>query len=79
MFRYLKGTTNCGLCFKKDDNSDLGLIVHSDADWASEVRDSRSTVPLGMCVRVRVALSFHGRVENNLLLHCLPVRQNAWP
>lgn len=48
VFRYLKGTTNRGLCFKKDDASNLGLIVHSDADWAGEVSDRRSTT--GYCV-----------------------------
>lgn len=44
----LKGTTDRGLCFKKDDTGELGLIVHSDADWASEVTDRRSTT--GYCV-----------------------------
>ena len=47
VFRYIKGTTDRGLCFKKDDTSPLGLIVHSDADWASEVSDRRSTT--GYC------------------------------
>lgn len=47
VFRYLKGTTDRGLCFKKDDAGKLGLIVHSDADWASEVTDRRSTT--GYC------------------------------
>ena len=47
VFRYLKGTTDRGLCFKKDDTDKLGLIVHSDADWASEVTDRRSTT--GYC------------------------------
>ena len=46
MFRYLKGTDR-GLCFKKDDTGELGLIFHSDADWASEVTDRRSTT--GYC------------------------------
>lgn len=48
VFRYLKGTTNRGLCFKRDDTDALGLIVHSDADWAAEVTDRRSIT--GYCV-----------------------------
>ena len=48
VFRYLRGTTDRGLCFKKDHKNDLGLIVHSDADWASDATDRRSTT--GYCV-----------------------------
>lgn len=48
MFRYLKGTAEQELCFERDDTQNLGLIVHCDADWASEVTDRRSTT--GYCV-----------------------------
>lgn len=48
VFRYLKGTTNRGLCFNKESTDALGLTVHSDADWASEITDRRSTT--GYCV-----------------------------
>lgn len=47
MFRYLKGTSGHGLCFKRDDTDTLRLIVHSDADWASEITDRCSTT--GYC------------------------------
>lgn len=30
------------MCFKRDDTDALGLVVHSDADWAAEVTDQRS-------------------------------------
>jgi len=41
VFRYLKGTAEQDLCFKK--TGPLGLRVYSDADWASDVTDRRST------------------------------------
>lgn len=44
---YLKGTTNHGPCFKKDDTDVLGLIVHNDADWAADVTDRHNTI--GYC------------------------------
>lgn len=55
VFRYLKGTTNYGLCFKKDDKSQLGLVVHSDADWASDASDRRSTT--GYCASLSTGSS----------------------
>ena len=48
VFRYLKGTAEQALCFKRNDTNKLGLKVYSDADWASEGADRRSTS--GYCV-----------------------------
>ena len=48
VFRYLKGTTEQGLCFRRNDTEKLGLRVYSDADWASDPADRRSTS--GYCV-----------------------------
>lgn len=48
VFRYLKGTAEQSLCFKRNDTSKLGLKVYSDADWASERSDRRSIS--GYCV-----------------------------
>lgn len=42
VLRYLKGTKDYELCFKKTDE-DLNLIAFSDSDWASSVEDRRST------------------------------------
>ena len=44
--RYLKGTIEYELCFKKSDEN-LNLIAFSDSDWASSVEDRRSTT--GYC------------------------------
>lgn len=43
VFRYLKGTTEQGLYFRRNDTEKLGLRVYSDADWASDSADRRST------------------------------------
>lgn len=48
VFRYLKGTAEQSLCFKRNDTSKLGLKVYSDADWASERADRHSIS--GYCV-----------------------------
>ena len=48
VLRYLKGTAEQELCFKRNETEKLGLRVYSDADWASDVTDRRSTT--GYCV-----------------------------
>ena len=46
VLRYLKGTVDYELCFKKSD-ADLQLTAYSDSDWASCLEDRRSTT--GYC------------------------------
>lgn len=46
VLRYLKGTVNYELSFRKTDEV-LSLIAFSDSDWASSVEDRRSTT--GYC------------------------------
>ena len=41
IFRYIKGTINYGLLYKKDGNCDL--VGYADADWAGDVNDRKST------------------------------------
>ena len=41
ILRYLKGTTNLGLLYKPEDVSDL--VGYSDADWAGDTNDRKST------------------------------------
>lgn len=50
VFRYLKGTVEQQLCFRRNDTERLGLSVYSDADWASDTKDRRSTS--GYCVNL---------------------------
>lgn len=47
---HLKGTMNKELCYKKTGGH-LGLIAYSDADWASDSSDRRSTTRscFGLC------------------------------
>ena len=40
IFRYVKGTLNHGLWYKRTEN--MKLIAYSDADWAGNVDDRRS-------------------------------------
>ena len=42
IFRYLKGTTSLGLLYTKRANQD-GLVGYSDADWAGDCNDYKST------------------------------------
>ena len=46
--RYLKGTIEKVLCYRKCDNEGLGLRAYSDADLAADVTDRCSTT--GYCV-----------------------------
>lgn len=47
VLRYLKGTIDYELCFKKC-NGDLNLVAYSDSDWASSLEDRRSIT--GYCL-----------------------------
>lgn len=47
VLRYLRGTADKQLCFRKSGES-LGLLAYSDADWAADTSDRRSTT--GYCV-----------------------------
>ena len=46
--RYLKGTSEKEMCFTKTPNEKLQLHAYSDADWAADTTDRRSTT--GYCV-----------------------------
>ena len=48
IFRYLRGTTNLGLLYKKSSSNEL--IGFSDADWGGDVKDFRSTS--GYCFEI---------------------------
>ena len=43
ILRYLKGTVNFGLCYSYNDLAEKELIGFSDADWAGDVTDRKST------------------------------------
>ena len=36
VLRYLRGTTERELCFRRNDSEKLGLLAYSDADWAAD-------------------------------------------
>jgi transposase InsO family protein len=48
IFRYLRGTTDLGLLYKK--SSPAELIGYSDADWGGDIQDSKSTS--GYCFEI---------------------------
>ena len=43
IFRYLKGTSNYGLLYSKNDDAAGTMFGYSDADWAGDVNDRKST------------------------------------
>lgn len=47
VLKYLKGTNDKMLCYRKCDEG-LRLVAYSDADWAGDANDRRSTS--GYCV-----------------------------
>lgn len=47
MLRYLRGTSDKKLCYRKCDEN-LGIHAYTDANWAGDVNDRRSTT--GYCV-----------------------------
>ena len=50
VLRYLKGTADKGLTFRKNNTENLGIHAYSDADWAADANDRRSTT--GYCVNL---------------------------
>ena len=49
-FKLSQGTADKGLSFKRNDSEELGIQAYSDADWASDTSDRRSTT--GYCVNL---------------------------
>lgn len=43
ILRYLNGTLNYGLMYEKNEDKNDGLIGYSDADWAGDTGDRKST------------------------------------
>ena len=43
ILRYLKGTINYGLMYSNNDENDDTIIGYSDADWAGDANDRKST------------------------------------
>ena len=60
ILRYLKGTSSRGLLFGKNDN--LELLAYTDADWAGDRDDRKST--FGHFTIVGGNLVIHGEVRN---------------
>lgn len=48
VLRYVRGTKNKELCFRRNNSKSLGLVAYNDADWAGDTTDRRSTT--GYCV-----------------------------
>ena len=43
ILRYLKGTIDYGLMYSKNGKNDKMITRYSDADWAGDVNDKKST------------------------------------
>lgn len=43
LMRYLKGSVDCGLFYKKTENKEMNIDVYSDADWAGDTKSRKST------------------------------------
>lgn len=70
--RYLKGTIDHGIFYKKGDSS-LKLLAFMDSDYASDLDDRRSTLDLYLCWELEL---FQGHQRNNLWFLFLIRRHN---
>lgn len=59
ILRYLKGTSGRGILFWK--NNHLDLMAYTDADWAGNRDDRRSTSSTSLCLEV---ILLHGKPRN---------------
>ena len=73
ILRYLRGTCYYGLLYMKDTPAEL--IGYSDADWAGDVGDRKSTSTY-IYTFWEMLLSV-GKVANNPLWLCLPPKQST--
>ena len=65
VLRYIKGTLNYGLIYKRNDG--LSLYGYTDADWAGDVDDRRSTSG-GVFMLGTKCVSWHSRKQNSVTL-----------
>jgi hypothetical protein len=65
ILRYLKGTTNTGLCF--DGSLPLKLVGYCDADWGSHKEDRKSIIGYVYLI-CGVAISWKSKVHSSVAL-----------
>ncbi|GAU41877.1 hypothetical protein TSUD_367420 [Trifolium subterraneum] len=86
ILRYIKGTMNYGIVFKKPDKRSLDLIGYTDSNWCGDKDDRKSTAgyvflyggaPISWCSRKEpvVALS---TCEAEYIVTSLSVCQGVW-
>lgn len=51
VLRYLKGTVDKELCYQKSDTDKMEIQAYSDADWAADATDRRSTTGYCVCLK----------------------------
>ena len=73
IMHYLNGTRNYGLLYDKEKVTDF--MGYSDADWAGDLDDRRSTS--GYLFKLSGA-AVSWRSKNNLVWHYLQLKQNTW-
>lgn len=70
VLRYMKGTTDKELHYRKCDHEKLGLHAYTDADWAADVTDRCSATTY--CVSQKWEWTFKF-MENQKAAHCCTV------
>lgn len=76
VLRYLQGTKDMTLQFRKNNN-DTEITAYSDADWAGDCEDRKSTS--GQVIYYRGNLvSWSSRKQTSVALQNKRLRQNTW-
>jgi hypothetical protein len=73
ILRYLKGTINYGIFYKKNENKQL--IEYTDSDYAGDIADKKSTSGY---VFMLSGSQFHGHQRSSLQSPCQQLKQNLW-
>ncbi len=76
VLRYVSGTLELGLKFDGEANTPDDVIGYTDSDFAGSKQDRKSTGSYFLCLQEPQSVT---RLNFNLLLQYLPMRQNMLP
>ena len=76
ILRYLRGTSDLGILYNSETN--MPLVAYSDADWAGDVNDRKSTS--GYIFQLSgAAVSWRSKKQNCVALSSAEADDGTWP